>query len=49
MKMKLVVTVLEDVGGIICPYLPIKAAISLFMDTGDQAPLILLMMQSSKS
>jgi hypothetical protein len=41
-----VVTVLEDVVGIIRIDLTIKAAISLFMDIFDQAPFILLMMQA---
>jgi len=43
--MKYVVTVPEDVAEISCTYLPRKAAISLFMDAWDQAPLILPKMQ----
>jgi len=46
--MKYVVNVPEDVAGIPCTYLPIKAAIYLFMNAGDQAPLILLKMQDLK-
>jgi hypothetical protein len=44
-----VVTVLEDVVGIFRIDLPNEAAISLYMDTFDQAPLILPMMQDPKS
>jgi hypothetical protein len=43
--MKYVVSVPEDATGISHTYLPIKAAISVFMDAGDQAPLILPKMQ----
>jgi hypothetical protein len=39
----------EDVTGILRPYLPTEAAIFLFMNAGDQAPLILPKMQESKS
>jgi len=46
---KWVVTVLVDVVGIFRTYLPIKAAISLFMDTCDQEPLLLPKMQDPKS
>jgi hypothetical protein len=44
-----VITVLEDVVGILCIDLPIMAAISLFMDTFAEAPLILPVMQDPKS
>jgi len=47
--MKYVVTVPEDVARISCTYLPIKAAISFFMDAFDQAPLILSKMQDQIS
>jgi len=43
--MKYVVTVPEDVVEICRTYRPIMAAISLFIDACDQAPLILLKMQ----
>jgi len=43
--MTYVVTVQEDVAGISRTYLPIMAAITLFMDACDQAPLILPQMQ----
>jgi len=39
--MKYVVTVTEDVVGKSHAYLPIEAAISLFMDASDKALLIL--------
>ena len=39
--MKYLITVLEDVVDISNTYLPITAAISLFMDASDQVPLIL--------
>jgi len=42
--MKYVDTVLEDVAGISRAYLPMKAAISLFMDACDYVPLMLLKM-----
>ena len=44
--MRYVDTVLEDVAGISHTYLAIKAAISLFMEACDQAPLILPKMQN---
>jgi hypothetical protein len=44
--MKYVVNVTEDVAGIFRTYLPIQAsAVSFFMDTCDQVPLILLKMK----
>jgi len=43
--MENVVTVPEDMAAISGKYLPITAAISLFMDACDQAPLIVLKMQ----
>ena len=46
--MKLAVTVPEDMVGIFHTYLLIKAAISLFMDACDQAPLILPKMEDPK-
>jgi hypothetical protein len=45
---KLVLTLLEDVVGLFRTYLLIKAAIRLFMDACDQAPLRLLKMQNPK-
>ena len=47
--MKWVVTVPEVMAGIFRTYPPIKAAIFLFMDACDQAPLILLKMQDPES
>jgi len=47
--MTYVVTVPEDVAGISHTYRPIKAAISLFMDAHDQAPLILPKLQDQYS
>ena len=47
--MKSVVTVPEDVVGISHTYLPIKAAISVFMDACDQSPLIIRKMPQQKS
>jgi len=47
--MKWVVTVPEDVARISRTYLPIKAAMSFFMDACDQAPLILPKMQDQIS
>jgi len=44
-----VVTVPEDVAGIFRIDRPIKADITLFLDTFDQALLILRMMQEPKS
>ena len=40
-----VVTVPEDVAGISRTYVPITAAISLFMDACDEMPLIFQQMQ----
>jgi len=40
--------VLQHVVGIFCIYVPIKAAISLFMDACDHAPLILPKMEDPK-
>ena len=42
-------SVLEDVAEIFRTYLPIKAATFLFIDTCEQAPLILTKMQDPKS
>jgi len=47
--MKSVGTFPEDVAGISCTYLPIKASISIFMDVSDDAPLIWLRMQDQIS
>jgi len=47
--MKYFVTVPEDVARTSHTYLPIKAAISFFMDVCDQAPLILPKMQDQIS
>jgi len=47
--MKSVDTVPEDVARISRTYLPIKAAISFFMDVFDQAPVILPKMQDQIS
>ena len=47
--MKWVVTVPDDVAEIFCTFLPITAAISLFMDACDQVPLIIPKMQDPKS
>jgi hypothetical protein len=47
--MECVVTIQEDVVGIIRIHLPIKAAISLWVDPCDQAPLILPKMYDPKS
>jgi len=49
LSMKSVVTVPEDVVGISHTYLPIKAAISVFMDACDQSPLIIRKMPQQKS
>ena len=46
--MKSVVSVPEDVVGIFCAYLTIRAAISLVMDACDREPLILRKMQDPK-
>jgi len=45
----LVITVQEDVAEISRTYLPIKAAISLFIEDGDQVPLILQKKHEQKS
>jgi hypothetical protein len=47
--MKCAVTVIEDVAGIFCTYLPIMAAIFLYMDACDEVPLILPKMEDPKS
>jgi hypothetical protein len=47
--MKYVITVPEDVVGTSHTYLPIKAAISIFMDACDEVPLIFPKMQEQKS
>ena len=46
---KIFVTVPEDMAAISHTHLPIKAAISSFLDTSDQVPLILPKMQDQKS
>jgi hypothetical protein len=46
--MKKVVTIREDVAGISHTYMPIRAAISLFIDASEQVPLILPNMHGQK-